>query len=370
MKERVKERYHCMYEHIHAGENLIDKTIEAAIAQPERRRIRAWKLIPALAVLLALLVATPALAAGVPAFNDLIYQLSPEVAMYFRPVNRSAADQGITVSVVAVDMEKDSAVMYIAVQGEGVNESTELYDNYHFNEGANALRIATKAGYDPETSTAVFRVLYTQGHGDLGDGQKATFTLKRILLNRTNTVRQAEGFVVEDVQGEAIVLEKGFQRSVMPDIQESPREVLKPGSLDIPLADGVSISAAGLVNGRYRVQIRNDRQEMYGDLRIALMRPEWEAYRGQDLSFGPIIEQGRIAPGSDEYWMRHFGSSEMGYVSFEGEDGALYTDYIFSGFIQNMTGDHVFVQLTETVEAVDGNWSITFPLEDYQQSEM
>ncbi len=70
---------------------------------------------------------------------------------------------------------------------------------------------------NPETNTAVFRVLYSRPHGLAAQGEKVTLQIDRILLHRSEIVEEANAFKVETVPGETIDISQSMVSAGIPD---------------------------------------------------------------------------------------------------------------------------------------------------------
>ena len=64
--------------------------------------------------MLAVCLATPALAAQTEPGYRLLYAVSPAAAQFFQPVQISCTDNGITMEVVSVSVEGDTARVVLA----------------------------------------------------------------------------------------------------------------------------------------------------------------------------------------------------------------------------------------------------------------
>ncbi len=80
------------------------------------------------------------------------------------------------------------------------------------------------------------------------------------------------------------------------------------------------------------------------------------------------IRTDTLEPTSDEYWLTH-GTPKEGHVTFVGEDRAQYTDYVFTQPADWMLEHRLFFRMTQTDQVVEGEWRITFPMEDYGELE-
>ncbi len=342
----MKELYNRMNEHITPSPAVVNSAVNAATrpAVPKNPR---RPLVPVLALLLVLVIATPALAAGSTEFNALLYRIAPEVALYFRPVNLSDTDAGITVSVLAVDVDGPVAEMYIAVTGEGVDGTIDLYDSYHLDRNSDTRAGCYLASWDAESGTAVFRIHYELMDGsDIAATDKVTFSVSRMLRNKQEqTVRVLAGAAMP--QGEAVTLQAdagagtplltgwGGHDGWRPD-----GTVMTVGQSCIPIVDGLTITAAGWMNGDYRVQVH---------------------------------EQDKLATDNHAflYWMDGAGNvieeeCSVDYIVRDA-DGVRqdYRESIFHITPEELAGYTLYAYTVTAAPAIEGEWSITFPLTDY-----
>ena len=135
-----------------------------------------------------LLIVTPALAASVPEAYYLLYLVSPETAQFFQPVQMSAVDQGIEVSVESAYVYGSKAQALITVrdlEGDRLDDSLDLYDSYDIRIGYDCIGHCEQMGYDPATKTATFLVsIASMDEKNIIQGSKLTFTLRTLLCGK------------------------------------------------------------------------------------------------------------------------------------------------------------------------------------------
>lgn len=335
----LKERYQQMNAHIHHGDRLIESTLDAATPQKSRTSLpRLAKTIPVLALLLALTIATPALAAGVPAINEMLYLIAPEAALHFRPVNLSCEDNGVTVELMAVHVYGSAAQMYISVQGDMIDETVDLFDSYGLDTPRDASAHCELEAYLPESNTAVFFIEYFHTDGKPIEGQKLTFSMHQLLTGKQEHNLDLTHLIPENITDSATYKPARFngwsgRDASEPETFNPSGLVLKPAEKPIAIVDGVSLSGYGYVDGTLRIQIRYEdilHTDNHGF--VYFMTPDgWLIPETNTLSF-------------------HDGEDQI-------------EEFIFSRTIPAdamLKGDFFTCS-----PAIEGDWSITFPLVEY-----
>lgn len=334
-----KERYQRMNAHIHPGDKLIESTLAAA--KPTKNRMslpRLAKAVPVLALLLALTIATPALAAGVPAINEMLYLISPEAAMHFRPVNRVCTDNGVTVELMAVNIYDNDAQMYISVQGDMIDETVDLFDNYKLDTSRFGITRCELETYLPDSNTALFFIDYFHEDGSPIEGQKLTFTLTELLTNKQeyevdltylmpDTKEEAPSFKCERITAWS------GRNGANPEQLNPSGLVLTPADKPSPIVEGTSLSAIGYVDGTLRVQLRFENAERNDN--------DTQSFIWFETPDGWII-------------------ADTSTLIFWDGDACLH-EYIYT----NIPEDAMLKGYFTTCDSVSGDWSITFPLVEY-----
>lgn len=116
-----QKEYRRLNEKIVPEPGLTEKVLEKAAP----RRGRWLRPVAVVAALLALVVmATPVMAAYVPAVGELMYQVAPEIAARFRPIRESCEADGIRMEVIAASVHGATAEVYISfedLEGDRIN---------------------------------------------------------------------------------------------------------------------------------------------------------------------------------------------------------------------------------------------------------
>lgn len=154
-----QKEYSRMNEKLMPDPGLRGKVMEKAAS----RRGRGLRAVAVAAALVALVImATPVMAAYVPAVGELMYQVAPEMAVRFRPILESCEADGIRMEVIAASVHGATAEVYISfedLEGDRIDEHIRV-DGEEF-LGKNIFLSGTWGGnvghfdYDAETGVAI-----------------------------------------------------------------------------------------------------------------------------------------------------------------------------------------------------------------------
>ena len=103
----------------------------------------------------------PALAARVEPIYELMYMISPTIAQFFMPVQKSDEDNGVKMEVVSAHIHDNVAEIYIIMQDltkSRIDETTDLFDSYSINRPFDSSSHCESVGYDKNTKTATFLI--------------------------------------------------------------------------------------------------------------------------------------------------------------------------------------------------------------------
>ena len=295
-----------------------------------------------LAVLLCLTLSIPVLAAVTPAC-ELLYQVSPAAAQYFRPVQRSDEDNGIRMEVVSAYIHGDTAEICIAMQdltGGRIDETTDLYDSYSIHTPFDSTARCERIGYDPATGTVTFLVSITQtGSKDI-TGDKITFSVKQILSHKTGyddiAIPVNLAGIPESVETREVFL-TGFSSLNYEDMPDTFRVIL-PGEPDKAFeVDGMDLTGIAFVDGDLHIQtavkdlLSNDNHGYF-----YLVDPAGNI-RYSDASCSFIDEASGMRTG--------------------------YTESVFSISPEELAECTLYGSFTVSGMLTEGDWKVTFPLE-------
>ncbi len=124
----------------------------------------------------------PVLAANIPAVYRFLQEISPALADFFVPIEKSCTKKGVTMQVESVYVEGNRAEVYISFQdaeydGNVIGGEIDLWTGYRLQSktGCSVIGGHSFAGYDAETGKSYWKVSL-QGGGDLKT-DKLTFRL-------------------------------------------------------------------------------------------------------------------------------------------------------------------------------------------------
>lgn len=282
------------------------------------------------------LTATSALAMGVPAANDLLYRVLPEAAQFFKPVQKSSVDQGIEVSVESAYIHGSEAEAVITVRdltSDRMNESIDLYDSYDIKTGFDSLGTCSQIGYDPETKTATFLIwMKSMNDKDIIRGEKITISVQTLLCGKTETLALAIPMDWNAIPETVQTVESDHDNT----------DLLVQGDSILEILDGFNITGVGYVNGKLHIQLYTPRRYLYDDLAFLYL----------------LDEQGNRTE-ADMFYRGAYNVDDA-----EIEKSADYVEYAFDVPQNELEHYKLYGEFYSADSRIDGNWSITFPLEN------
>lgn len=251
-----------------------DSYIEEILEQTEKRKIkmrkgRLWKPAAAAVLLLScLLTGIPLLAAEIPAFYQVLYQISPATAQFFIPVQKAGEDNGIRMEVEAAYIEGDTARIYISMQdleGERIDETTDLFDSYSIQRSFDSVGSCRRVSFEEETGKATFLVEITRIDGKPIEGGKITFSVREFISGKTasedmlldlDPASLADRSVTETVK-EPRITGFSYPGDVSDDEERKilSQAVLQPQETLYSPIDKIDITAAGYLDGMLHIQL-------------------------------------------------------------------------------------------------------------------
>ncbi len=336
-----KTAYRQLCDRMEPSDALIQRTLRAA--KPRKPLFTPRRAVAfALAMMLCLSLGTSALAASFPAFNGWLYTISPDWAMYFRPVQMSCEDQGLRLEVQGIRIERNTAEVYITLQdltGDRLDESIDLFDSYALDTPGGSSAYCQMTGYDAPSRTATFYIFYESDSPIRSD--KLTFSLRRLLTQKETTTAVLDVDLASlptnpetHLPGNRI---RGWGGNSTEDYASiSQRLLLLPGEDMISPTPGVALSAAGFLNGKLHVQMR------YEDIH----HTDNHGFLWLQDAHGNRIES--IA--SVAYWAENETDS--------------YEEYYFDATPEDVQGYAIHGEFITCQALIEGDWAITFPLTD------
>lgn len=351
-----REKYRNMNEQILPDQELVNKIIHS-VDEPERERNKAKiffrKPIIIVSMLVVLVLAvTPVLAANVPDVYRLMYLVSPSVAQFFMPVQKSCEDNGIKMEVVSAYIHEDKAEIYITMQdliGDRVDETTDLYDSYSINRPFNSSATCQLVGYDKTTKTATFLISIRGWGNEKIIGDKITFSVRKFLSGKHeyNEIPIAVDLTnINNTQSAKLVTVNGgsgpkFEEYV-PNFESKVKVLVPSTPMDFPVED-IDFTGIGYVDGMLHLQtsvVNNLTKDNHGYFFLS------------DMNGNKI---------QCDY--------QVGFAENPYSDNRIdHTEYVFS-IPQSEIGQYLFFGTFVTSKSLTaGNWQVTFPLEEIKDN--
>lgn len=340
-----KETYRAMNAPIVPSPALVQNTLART-----RRRALPLRRLAAAALTAALVLATPALAVRTELGYQLLYALAPAAAQFFQPVQLRCEDNGVTMEVVSVQVEGSTAQAYIALSGEAVDGVCDLFDSYSFHLPFDQIGHCERAGYDPETHTALFLcTTETMDGTPIRTRGKMTFSLGCFLSGREKMEDCLVDLALQDFSQEAETVpfgpESEYSCSGGSYSDESAEELwsrapmLRPGEALAKPVSGMFITAAGYADGLFHVQLcREDATELDNHGWLWL-----EDENGECLS----------------------SLYSAGFRNSTADGGRLdYDQYAFDVAPEDLGRYTLHGDFTVYGARTEGPWRVTFPLEN------
>lgn len=312
--------------------------------KPARYRRPMRLLAAALAVLLCLSAAAPALAANVPGFYEMLYRISPGAAQFFTPVRQLDEVNGIRMEVVSAYVRGDTAEIYITMQdltGDRVDASIDLYDSYSINRPFGGVGHCEQVAYDESTKTATFLITLTKWEGQDITGDKITFSLQKFLSNKQYYENISIPFDAAEAETnpplQSVEVNGGSYMYEPVDFKNAFTALVPSAAKQWFPVEGIDLTAVGYVEGKLHIQTA-----------VA-------DYRSNDNHGFFYFQDGT---GNEIPCEMSFSFSQ------ETESGRIdYDEYVFD-IPQGSLADYSLYGDFVTADALtEGGWSVTFPLE-------
>lgn len=187
-----KETYNNMYNQISPSKRLISDIIssEQTARRASKRFVPLYRkpAVVSIALILFLMLSLPALAANVPVIYELMYNVSPAAAQFFKPVQKSCENAGIKMEVVSAYIHDDTVEIYVTIQdltGSRVDATTDLFDSYSIHRPFDSSATCQRIGFDETTNTATFLISITESGDKNITGDKITFSVREFISGKS-----------------------------------------------------------------------------------------------------------------------------------------------------------------------------------------
>lgn len=240
-------------------ENLIDaigmideKYVVEAHQPPIRHSMKKFAITAA--ALLCVAVPLPAMTAfGSDVAYNLLYMAMPSVAQTFKPVQRSCEDNRVRMEVISASIEGDKASFYISMQGDMIDETTDLFDSYSIRCPFDSVGHVSFSEFDESTNTAYFMVNIETMNGEKIPKGKVTFSVRELIFDKHEFEGAIDGIDLSEVPKNPPTIENINFRGGSEDY-ESITDILAPSSPLANIMDGISVTGIGYIDGELHVQ--------------------------------------------------------------------------------------------------------------------
>ncbi|MEA4913211.1 MAG: hypothetical protein VB061_01390 [Christensenella sp.] len=282
-----------------------------------------------------LLTITPALAAEIPEVYDMLYWVLPETAQFFKPVQKSDIDQNIEIKVESVYVhgaEADAVISVRDLSQDRLSEKIDFDDSYDIHTGFDSVGTCSQIDYDATTRTATFLIETSSMHpSDLIVGKKLTISFDTLLSGKIERLAYP------------ISIDWSTISDTVQTEQPEPyfETVLVTGEKQLEVLDGFTISEMGYVEGKLHIQLYTPERHTLDNHASLYLKNE-----DGTVLFGTAIYRG--------------GYSGDPLLDREAD----YIDYVFDVPKEELSKYTLMGDFYGYQTRLDGNWSITFPLEN------
>lgn len=339
-------------------------TEEKVLAKISNKRPVKFRPLAAVAAMLAvILLATPAMAAYVPPIGELMYQVSPEVAARFTPVQESCVKKGIRMEVVSTSIHGATAEIVVSFEdleadriGTRTMENYELRDYNIFKNSGGGQSVYglsdDHSGYDPETGKKTMLVETTYQGIDVAElfDSKMTLVVDEI-YNNLDAVQLEVPIALTDNEIMTVKPDRskpvdrpvevpfdgfGYGSSTKNDpwLTKEVYELLKHDEVKYQVTEEVAIMGMMYIDGRLHIQSR-------------LRDADSDTFAGYWIYF--VDADGEIVSAAN------FNS----FTIDEGNDRGDYMEDIFD-IPESELENYRLVAEVQYRETVKGPWKVTF----------
>lgn len=361
-----KQRYERLNNSVNPSQELVTKVKN--LSETKNNRFNRVLLRPAI-VLMTLIItycSMPALAVNVPIIYDLMYQVSPSVAQYFMPVQKSCESNGIELEVVSAYIKNDTAQMYITLKdlkGNRIDETTDLNDSYNINKAFNCtISHCENIGYDEQTKKATFLITIINNEKKDITGEKLTFMMSNFISHKEEwkeiklpiSVEQIE----ENIEKQKVFL-AGFStrnkkyENMYENVHNQNKEIVIMPNKDIEFGvTEMAITGIAYFDNRLHIQVsakNNLKLDNHGE--IYLKNNETNEKKMSDYELHFILgKNGDKYEYSSEYFT-------------DNTDRRDFTEYVFDISQEELKDYTIYGDFIAGGLNTEGNWKITFLLE-------
>ena len=341
-------------------------------------------------ILVILSIATAVAGAVNEDFNAWLYRIWPEAAMKLMPVNMSCVNQGIRMEVISAVAEGSDVLVTYAMEdleGNRIDENTEVNIEAEYTECTSSCAEVASPLYDPEekkiigSSMISFESDINPADWEIGIYTNCLMQCTHSTVNLLPLLQEYGSQAKSAAVPEQAVVFGGYQGSGFMicygdfeekwDIPDSMHVLDWQNGLDIPLADEVSLSGIGFVDGLLHVQLHYKVPNV--------VETQYMGHYGEGtLSYSPYEIWPVLCDADEEeelYASNKYCSADMlpggiSHMSWESDSapGESWKEVIFAMDSEPTDAQSFFADIT-VQNAITGDWYINVPLRMIQHAE-
>ena len=346
-----REQYSELNKQVNPDEILLQDTIRKVqnIEKKSHNKLYLFRkpVIALVSICICLSLAIPALSASVEPIYQLMYMVSPSIAQFFLPIQKSDEDNGIKMEVVSAYIHGNVAKIYITMQDltqDRIDDTTDLFDSYSINRPFDSSAHCEYVGYDESTKKATFLITIGEWGGKDIKGDKITFTVKEFLSHKKiyNDIEIPLSLSTVDIAKETQTASNitGVGGLNYEKFEENPITLVPKSPMSEFPVEGIDLTGIGYIGEKLYIQtavtdgLNNDNHGFF----YLKDNNGNKVYSSYSFDFVNQYEQpGRIA----------YSNYVFDVPKSEISNYTLHGDFVTSGMITK------------------GSWKVTFPLEDY-----
>lgn len=330
--------------------NIDDRYIEEALcdiksdaSSGKKSTKPTWKKIVAIAAIISLLIMSMTIAVSADNYTayKILYSVNEGMAKKLSLVNESCEDNGIQMTVEAVNIDDNKADIYISLRdltGDRIDETTDLFDSYRINTTADSMSGCQSVSYDEETKTKTFLISIEQDEPIVGE--KLKFSVSELITGKTETYCKLD--IVEKLN-----VTKGYVSSTDLSVRggsgddnfdlDAPRQMLKTdkGNGFSPVS-GVRIVGYGFIDNQLHIQAYYENILEYDNHGFVYLRDD----KGEKVSM------------------------EYDIAFWDEENTGSYEEYVFDVSQKEFDDCEVYGKFTTCDTNIKGNWSVSIWVEN------
>lgn len=364
-----KEKYEKLNNYIKPSEELVNKVKNFSNDEVANNYKKHQNIIlkPAIAIMTLVMVffCMPVLASNVPSIYNLMYLVSPTIAQYFMPIQKSCENQGIKMEVVSVNIHDNEAQIYITMQdliGDRIDETTDLNDSYSINKAFEcSIGHCDNVGFDSKTKTATFLISIKDIGNKKIDGEKITFIVNNFMSHKEKWDNIKLPISLEDIDDnntETMQVQfSGFSSEEEKYIKlnqnnEINNTVLAPRTdIDYGVTD-MKITGIGYIDGELHIQVsakNNLKLDNHGEVYLKNSITNENKKANYKTSFILWQNESKLEKKTD-------------YTKNANENRIDYTEYVFDISKEELKNYLIYGDFVASGIYVNGNWNVTFSL--------